>query len=176
MAVARASGPIVDLPLDVARTETVTNELPLGTVNEFGGGNCILGRANGADIVLGGLCGMTGVNDWVSLTSANVTSLSESDRRATKIGFAQALPTDNQVLWFCFEKWDSSDADLLALAGSAITAGTEVATTATEGEIDDSATGGYNLDGFSVVTDPGGGNTFSGWTAGNLAFDPIIVP
>jgi len=92
------------------------------------------------------------------------------------MGFWQGLATDNQVGWMVTKLTNSAAADLQALAGAAITAGAQAAVSATAGEIVTSATGNYDIIGFSVVVDPGGGNVFSTWSCDDLRLNPTINP
>lgn len=175
MSLTRASGPVVDVGLDVVRV-AVTGRYPLGArLTTDKGEEAILCQANGA-IPIAGLVGITGTPfDAQALTTAIVNALSVSDRRALEIGFsgAETAVADNEIFWMIRSKPDSAETDFGAIYSAAAVAAAQMATTAVAGEIDDAApTGSFDLIGFTQVgTVSGSGlDTDNRWT--DLRLDP----
>lgn len=179
MSLTRTSGPVVDLALDEARTE-IAGETgdPTGTRWLGIGFEAVCVRANGA-IVLGALCHVTNLShDAVEVTTAIIAALTAQQKTAALLGMAQALATDNQLLWVVTKKTDANDTTIVALAGAAITANAQINSTTTDGEIDDDGTSAaWILEGIEVETDPASGIVFStvSWPVG-ITINPTVIP
>jgi len=171
--------PTTDLDLNEA-SSAAQHAAHAGSAKDFGGGLvCVLLKADGV-VPQGGLVALTGAldGDAEAATDTILAALSASDRKAVAIYVAQgpaAGMADGEYFWAVKKKLDGADTRAVLLAAAAITAAAQVATTDTNaGEVDDlAATGSYDIEGLSVITDPAGNVTFTAWKTGEfMQLDP----